>query len=508
MKTRHGSLDRALFTILLAAFACCPATARQGPLVGLDAYVAKAVRDWRAPGLAIAVVKDGQVVFAQGYGVRELGKPDPVDTHTLFAIGSTTKAMTAALVAMLVDEKKVELDAPVTRYLPWFQLRDPAVTRDLSVRDLLTHRAGLGNADYLWYGQNNSTEEILRRVRLIEPAYPVRSGFIYQNIMFAAAGAVIEAASGKPWAEMIRTRIFEPLGMRETIATAATLAAQPNVASPHDLIDGQVRVIENASVDPVAPAGSVWSSVADMAKWMQFLLNGGVTGDEKRLLSERMVRELFTPQSIAPYDMYPTTRLTKPHWMTYGLGWFQQDYRGQAVDFHTGSIDGMVAIHGLIRDERLGVYVLSNLDHVELRHALMYTVFDRYAGQSDRDWSAELLKLYGDLERQATEARAKREAVRVAGTSPSLPLEQYAGIYSDPLRGEVKVAVEAGALRLQYGVGFVGTLEHWHYNTFRAKWAAAWRGTELVNFVLDSGGKPSRLEMMSGRFTRQPAPSR
>ena len=508
MKTRHGLCSLPLLTILLAALASCPAAAQQGPLAGLDAYVAKAVRDWRAPGLAMSVVKDGQLVFAQGYGVRELGKPDPVDTHTLFAIGSTTKAMTAALIGMLVDEKKVELDAPVTSYLPWFQLRDPAVTRDLSVRDLLTHRAGLGNADYLWYGQNNSTEEILRRVRLIEPAYPVRSGFIYQNIMYAAAGAVIEAASGKPWAEMIRTRIFEPLGMRETIATASTLAAQPNVASPHALIDGQVRVIENASVDPVAPAGSVWSSVADMARWMQFLLNGGVAADGKRLLSETMVRELFKPQTIAPYDMYPTTRLTKPHWMTYGLGWFQQDYHGQAVDFHTGSIDGMVAIHGLIRDERLGVYILSNLDHVELRHALMYTVFDRYAGRSDRDWSADLLKLYDDLRRQGVEARVKAEAARVTGTSPSLPLQQYAGVYSDPLYGEVKVALEAGALRLQYGVGFVGTLEHWHYNTFRAKWSAAWRDAELVNFVLDSEGRSSRLEMMGHRFARQHAPAK
>src|SRR5262249_54968746 len=161
---------------------------------------------------AVAVVKDGAVVFERGFGVRELGKPDAVNEHTLFAIGSTTKAMTAALVGMLIDEKKVEWDAPVTTYLPWFQLKDPAVTRDLTVRDLLTHRAGLGNADYLWYGQSSSTEEILRRVRLIEPAYPVRSGFIYQNIMYAAAGAVVEAASGRSWPEMIRTRIFEPLG--------------------------------------------------------------------------------------------------------------------------------------------------------------------------------------------------------------------------------------------------------------------------------------------------------
>ena len=348
------------------------------PLAGFDALITKAVKDWQIPGLAIAVVKDDQLVFAHGYGVRELGKPDLVDTHTLFAIGSTTKAMTAALVGMLVDEKKVAWDAPVTTYLPWFQLKDPSVTRELTVRDLLTHRAGLGTADYLWFGHDNSTEEILRRVRLIDPVYPVRSRFIYQNIMYAAAGAVVEAASGKPWAEMIRTRIFEPLGMRETIPTAGTLSRQINVASPHALVDGRVRVIETVTSEAIAAAGGVWSSAGDMAKWMQFLLDGGRVGGKSgtRLLSEPVFAELFRPQAIAPYDFYPTTRLTKPHWMTYGLGWFQQDYHGRAIDFHTGSLDGMVTIHGLIRDEQLGVYVLSNLDHAELRHALMYTVFD------------------------------------------------------------------------------------------------------------------------------------
>src|SRR5690349_12930442 len=226
------------------------AAAQPAPLQGFEESVAKAVQEWRVPGLAVAVVQDGKVVVSRGYGVREVGKPAAVDAHTLFAIGSTTKAMTAALVGMLVDEKKVEWDAPVIRYLPWFQLKDPAVTRELTVRDLLTHRAGLGNADYLWFGQANSTTEILKRVRLLDPAYPVRSGFIYQNIMYAAAGAVIEAASGKPWREMIQTRIFDPLGMTDTIPTAATLARHPDVASPHDMVGGKVTVIENASVDP------------------------------------------------------------------------------------------------------------------------------------------------------------------------------------------------------------------------------------------------------------------
>ncbi len=497
-------------TLLIVCIALVPVafvSAQADPLAGFDAYVAKAVADWRVPGLAIAVVKDDRLVFAHGYGVRERGKPEPVDADTLFAIGSTTKAMTAALVGMLVDEKKVAWDAPVTNYLPWFQLKDPAVTRELTVRDLLTHRAGLGNADYLWYGQHNSTDEILRRVRLIDPAYPVRSSFIYQNIMYAAAGAVIEAASGKPWAEMIRTRIFEPLGMRRTIATAATLSRQSNVASPHDLIDHEVRVIENASVDPVAAAGAVWSSVGDMSKWMQFLLNGGRIGPAgKRLISEETFAELFTPQTIAPYEMYPTTRLTRPHWMTYGLGWFQQDYHGRAVDFHTGSIDGMVAIHGLIRDEHLGVYVLANRDHAELRHALMYSIFDRYGSpQSSRDWSGDFLELYGNIQKQADKEQAEKDARRVPGTTPSVPLDRLAGDYSDALRGDVRVTIDAGRLQIAYGSAFVGTLAHWHYNTFRATWNAAWRAPELVNFVLDDDGQPTVVEIFGARFVRKPA---
>ena len=282
----------------------------------------------------------------------------------------------------------------------------------MTVRDLLTHRGGLGNADFLWYGQNNSTAQILERVRLLEPAYSLRSRFIYQNVMYAAAGQVIEAVSGRPWTEIVRTRIFEPLGMRETVATLSLVPRGANVAAPHYEIDGVVKVVENMAVDSVAPAGSVWSSVHDMAKWLQFLLDGGVVSG-KRLISERTVAELFRPQTVVPDSMYPTTRLVKPHWMTYGLGWFQQDYQGRAVDFHTGSIDGMVAIAGLIRDEKLGVFVLGNLDHAEVRHALMYSVFDRGAGKPGREWSSELQKLYAETQqRNARGAEADRIAAR------------------------------------------------------------------------------------------------
>ena len=473
------------------------------PARELDAYTAQAVKDWGAVGLAIAVVKDGRVVFEKGYGVRELGKPDLVDTTTLFAIGSTTKAMTAAAIGMLVDEGKVRWDDPVTNYLPSFQLKDPWATREITVRDLLTHRAGLPNADYLWYGTNNSTAEILRRVRYIEPAYSPRSSFIYQNVMYAAAGQVVAGASGMPWEEFVRTRIFTPLHMTGTVPLLSKAGAMPNVASPHDRIADTMRVIRNASVDGVASAGSVWSSVADMAKWARFILDSGRV-DGKRLLKPETFAELLKPQTMVPSnEFYPTARLTHPHWTTYGLGWFQQDYNGRAVDFHTGSIDGMVAIIGLIPDERLGVYVLANADHVEARHALMLKVFDLWgpSPSKGRDWSRELRTLYGDMQTKATLATKAADAKRVTGTKPTLPLARYAGVYADSLYGDVTVTAAGGGLRLKAGT-LEASLEHWQYDTFRIQWDNRWQGEGLLTFIMGTDGAPSRVEIDGRTFAR------
>ncbi|MGD9902063.1 MAG: serine hydrolase [Vicinamibacterales bacterium] len=484
------------------------AAAQPDPLAGFDAQVAQAVRDWRTPGLAIAVVKDGEVVFAKGYGVRRLGAADAVDERTLFAIGSTTKAMTAAAIGVLVDEGRLGWDDRVVDHLPWFALADPYVTREVRVRDLLTHRAGVPNTDLLWYEQPTPAREVIGRLREVPLESSLRSHFTYQNVMYAAAGEVVAAVSGMPWADFVRTRLFVPLGMSGTIPTAATLAAQPNVAAPHYEIDGAVTVIRNASVDSVAPAGSVWSSVGDMAEWLRMLLAGGTTRDGTRLLSAKTVTELFAPQTMVGADaFYPTARLTSPHWTTYGLGWFQSDYAGEKVDFHTGSIDGMVAIAGLIRDRGLGVYVLANLDHAELRHALMYSVFDRYLGRPARDWSGEFRALYGELARAAEAERAKAEAARVVGTSPSLPLARYAGTYRSPVYGTVTVSHDAGRLQVRFGEGFTGPLQHWHYDTFRAVWDARWRGTAPATFQLDARGEVASLTTSGVTFAReQPKP--
>jgi len=487
---------------LLFLFAAFSATNAQSDarVRELDAYAARAAREWRAPGMAIAVVKDGRLVFAKGYGVLELGKAAPVDTQTLFAIGSTTKAMTAMAVAMLVDEGKVRWDDPVSKYLPDFQLSDPYLTRELTVRDLLTHRAGLPNADFLWYGTDLSSEEIFRRMRMVRPAYSMRSSFIYQNIMYAVAGRVVSVASGMPWADFLRTRIFVPLGMTRTVASLAQASRTSNVAAPHFLIDDTVRVISNAPVDAVAPAGAVWSSIADMSKWMRFVLDSGrVNGRE--LVKPATFAELVHPQTMVPAgEFYPTARLTHPHWQTYGLGWFQQDYNGRKVDFHTGSIDGMVAIIGLMLDEKLGVYVLSNLDHMEARHALMLKTFDLYTGGA-RDWSAELQTLYGGFRAQAIAARKEADQKRITGTQPSLALEKYAGTYTDSLYGTAVITAANGTLRLRAGT-LGATLEHWQYDTFRARFDNRWQGTQLVTFTIGPDGRPSVVDVDGTAFRR------
>ncbi|MBW8862335.1 MAG: serine hydrolase [Acidobacteria bacterium] len=472
------------------------------PIRDLDAYAAKAVAEWRVPGLAIAVVKDGRIVFAKGYGVREAGKVAPVDTQTLFAIGSTTKAMTAASIGMLVDEGKLRWDDRVTKILPSFQLADPYVTREITIRDLLTHRAGLGNADVLWYRTDNSPEEVVRRVRFADPAYSLRSSFIYQNVMYAVAGQVVAAASGMPWEQFVRTRIFGPVGMPNTVPLLDSARRRSNVASPHYRLGDTIRVVTNASVDAVAPAGAVWASVADMARWTRFVLDSARV-DGRRLLKPESYAEWLKPETmVTPEEFYPTARLTKPHWRTYAFGWFQEDYSGRMVDFHTGSIDGMVAIIGLIPDERLGVYVLANLDHAEVRHALMYRVFDAYLGNPPRDWSADLLRLYGGMRAAADSARSRAEARRIPNTRPSLPLDQYAGTYADSLVGEVTVTLDKGKLRLRASSTHAGTLEHWEYDTFRLRWDNTWEGSDYATFTIGRDGSPSRLDLEGAMLRR------
>ncbi len=472
-------------------------------IADFDTYIAKARQQWQVPGLAVAVVKDGKMIFAKGYGQRKLGNKAEVTPQTLYCIGSTTKAITAAAMGMLVDEGKVDWDDVVTEILPEFQLYDPYVTRALRIRDLFTHNAGLGNADFLWAYNDLTPDEILYQMRFAKPAYPFRGGYTYQNIMYLAAGKVIEKLSGTSWETFVKERIFNPLGMSRSVPLLKDALQQENISTPHHFVKGKITPIEDTSADAIAPAGAIWSSVEDMSKWMTFMLDSARV-DNKRLISKETFAELLTPQVLVPSgSFYPTIALTKPHWTTYALGWFQHDYDGRFVSFHTGSLGGTIAIIGLMPDEKIGVYVLGNLDHAEVRHALMYKAFDTFGHKSSgRDWSSEMYDLYQRIRAEA-EADQKRILDRkVPGTSPSLAIEEYTGSYFDRYYGKASIEYDNSVLVLKLSSKMKATLKHWHYDTFLGQFEMDWWPPALVKFEIGPFGKVESVQMGSRIFRK------
>ena len=499
---RHGALAALACAALIGA--ASPVADAQSPdWAAFDHYVSQAARDWRIPALAIAVVKDDSVVFIKGYGVIENGTSRRADEHTRFAIGSTTKAMTTASLAMLVDEGKLHWDDRVTQYIPELELNDPWATRELTIRDLLTHRTGLPGTDAFWARPDwhYTTAEVIRRLRYVKPTASFRSEWQYQNVMYSLSGTIIERVSGMPWESFVRTRIFAPLGMTETEPLVSEIVGKPNVAVPHALIDDSVKVVPIRSTDGVASAGSVWSSVSDMSKWMRFMLDSGRVGS-RRLIKPETFREIIAPQIRAPMEEYPALELARPDFFSYGFGWFIQDYRGQNVWMHTGSIDGMCALIGLMPNERLGVYVLENLDHAELRHALMYSVFDLYNGGRTRDWSVDLKTLFASLTARARAATGGAAAARASGP-PSLPLERYAGTYVDSAYGEVRVTFANGALSAAIVGGAPAALEPVRFDTFRTRPADAARDQALLVFMPDGTGGVASVRISGITFMRK-----
>jgi CubicO group peptidase (beta-lactamase class C family) len=471
------------------------AHAQDAPLSGFDEYVHKAIRDWEVPGVAIAIVKDDKIVMAKGYGVKKLGDPAPVDERTLFAIGSSSKAFTAAAVAMLVDDGKLKWNDPATKYLPGFETYDPYVTRELSVRDLLTHRSGLERGDFLWYGTENDRDEILRRARFIKPSWSLRSNFGYQNLMFLAAGQVVDKVTGKTWDEFIAQRIFTPLGMTSSSTSIRAFKNGDNVASPHAKFDDKIESIAWRNIDNIAPAGSINSNVVDMAQWIRLQLGQG-TYQNQRLFSSGVAKEMHTPQTIIPLAGNMELLYPEAHFLSYGMGWFLSDYRGKKIVEHGGAIDGMRAQVALMPEEKLGVVILTNMNGTTLPHILMYQVFDSYLGGTNRkDRAGDLLKTLKVLQEQGKAAAKKQEEARVSNTKPSLAPEKYAGTYKNDLYGEVKVTNQNGKLKVRFGPAFVSDLEHWHYDTFRAKFRGSGETKAFVTFGLDAQGKSDEVTL-------------
>ena len=477
-------------------------------LAALDAYFTEAQRTWPIPGFSVAIVHDGEVVLEKGYGVRDSRGSEPVDEHTLYAIASNSKAFTAAALAQLVDQERLSWDDRVLDHLPWFRMYDDYVTQEMRIRDLLSHRSGLGtySGDLLWYGTPYTAEEVVRRAALLPPAFSFRDGYGYSNLMFIAAGEVLRAVWGEGWHDYVESHFFEPLGMSRSVTSTDDLPARDNVATPHKYVAGETIPIDWYDWDAMGAAGGIISSVHDMSRWLAAQLAGGeIPADDAigaatggRLFSEARQGEMWTvvnPRAVTSgyKAQYPSTSFRG-----YGLGWSLNDYLGRKIATHGGGYDGMYSQVALVPDEGLGIVVLTN-GMTGLAGPLVYRVLDAYLGGAPRDWAADALP--GWLaSREGFEARqTAAEDQRVPGTNPSLDLGAYAGRYGGPMFGDAEVSLEDGGLVLRVlpNPDLVADLEHLHYDTFVIRWRTtlAWFGQGTATFVLDATGAIDEVKL-------------
>ena len=502
--------------LVAAVAAAVPAGAQQrnaashAPPAELDAYIRQTVRDWGLPGVAVAVVRGDSVLFVRGYGVREIGGRDSVDEHTVFDAASLTKSFTATVVAMLVDEGRMRWDAPVRTYLPELAFSDPYLTANVTLRDLLSHRTGLRASNAMWRTTGIPRDEVLRRVRFIPVQSSFRTALVYSNVGYTIAGEASARAAGRQWEALVRTRILDPLGMRDSFLWsewAAHAGRDANVASAHTILGGVHQVVDRRDGTPerdgrngTAPAGSVQSSAWDLARWMRFHLTGGRI-DGRKLVSDSALGETHSPQLVVPTT--PAFRETRAlrYFAAYGMGWQVWDYRGHPELWHSGSGNGQLAYMALLPKDSLGVVVLVNTWRAPYIHgAIAGRILDYYLGVPWQDDSREALR--------ADSAAMARSAAAAAGPEPppgrlARPLAAYAGVYTDPLHGEMTVRAEGDRLVLQVAHGQVVDLYPERGDTVRTRWRtplfdAQYRGRAVF---APASGRVRSLTLPVGRDT-------
>jgi CubicO group peptidase (beta-lactamase class C family) len=490
-----------LVPLLLSVTVAAQEAVRSAP-PDLDAYVARVMQTFDVPGLSVSIVKDGKVVMAKGYGVRRLGEPAPVDAKTLFGIASNTKVFTAVALGLLVEEGKIEWDAPVVRYLPWFQMSDPYVTRELSIRDLLVHRSGLGlgAGDLLWWPPSTyDRKEIARRLRHLPLATSFRSAYAYDNVLYLIAGEVIETISGQSWEDFVSARILRKVGMTGSNVRHSDAVSGSNVAATHASVDGKVRPIKPFDSDNTNPAGGINSNADDMAKWMIVLLSRGQLPDGTRLFSERTYRELttlVTPMLIR--EVPAEIQALQPNFLGYALGLSTSDYRGRKVLMHTGGLPGYVSKVLWIPDANFGITVLTNQESGAAFESIVYRVTDQFLGAPQTDWPAAYSRLVEQQKAGYMAAAKKATTSRAASSRPSLAPAGYAGTYVDEWYGPIIIEQQNDKLVMRFTQtpSLVGDLEHWQYDTFIVRWRdRELRADAYVTFALDPDGAIDQVKM-------------
>lgn len=483
-------MKKLLTSIALALCICCTAQKAATPAFvkdSLDSYVEKALRDWNLPGLAICIVKDGEVIM-KGYGVKELGKPDKVDENTLFMIGSNTKAMTATALAMLHEKKMLSLDDKVAKWLPNFKMKDALTTRELNLRDLLSHRIGMETfqGDFMYWTSALTTKQAIEKFGQLTPTYSFRSKWGYCNAAFAVAGEVINAASGKTWAAFVTDSIFKPLGMNRTIALSKDLHASSNKAAAHTFdYEQQLIVIPYCDIDNLGPAGSVSSSVNDMSKWVQALLQNGRFND-KQVIPGNAIYQTRQPHSIVGSGGHPYNKM---NFNLYGLGWMLNDYNGKRLISHTGGVNGFVTSVTLIPEDKLGIVVLTNSDQNGLFEAVKWEILDAYLKLPYRNYAG----VYANSNRAQVENAQttwKKKLDTVAMRKPTtLPLSAYAGQYQHEVYGWLKITAAQDHLLInfEHHPKLQAKLEPLGADRFACTYNDPALGRKVIPFTIENG---------------------
>jgi len=484
-------------------------------LRGLDDFVARVMKEWQVPGLALGVIQDGKPVLLKGYGYRDVEKRLPVTPRTLMAIGSNTKSFTVVLMGMLADSGKLEWDKPVRTYLPDFQLYDDFATREMTPRDLVTHRSGLPRHDGLWYGRSFNREELYRRLKYLEPSASFRSRWQYQNLMFLTAGYLVERRTGRSWDDLIRERVFAPLEMTRSNTSVRDLPAADDAAlgyvwrdcpaekaagmvgtagaagagAPSSTECGLVRV-PYRNIDAVAPAGSINSDVEEMLHYIQFHIDSG-RYNGRAILSKENASLMETPQMlVGDQEIWPDELGVA----TYGLGLSVTSYRGRKLVQHGGGIDGFISQMSWLPRERIGIMVVTNMSGTNpVPNIVTRNVIDRLLGLAPIDWVARTEKQLQDAKAKRLKQRADRAAERQPNTSPSHPLSAYGGTYEHPAYGRLSVQADGAALSVSFD-GFNVPLKHFHYDVFEIDDPMdALPLSGRVTFLMDSKGNIDRM---------------
>lgn len=499
-------LKKLVVGLMMATAVSAPTWADEAPLDGFKEWAEQARKDWNIPGFAVAIVKDGKTIFAEGFGERSMKTGQPFKADTITQIGSTTKGYVALSLGILVDEGKLKWDDRVIDHMPEWRAKDPYVTRETTIRDILSHRTGYAPNDMPWF-RGLAEDDSIKAMAHLPMKYSFRTTWDYNNLNFMLAGKIIERLSGMPLGEFIKTRVWQPLGMKDTFYHWDNFKDNPRRGDAHGRGKGEKPFpMPYSNIEAAAGAGFVNSTVVDHAKYLTLLLNHGKVGNQQ-IVSDAQIQQIFTPHTIMPEPLYPAAKMTGGHFFNYGLAWFVQDYEGRKLAMHTGSIGGLNAINAVMPEEGLAMVALFNRSTSELRHAVMYEILDRFTdGHSGKDWSGDIHKVYSAAWKAQEDGMDKFLASADKDSKPSLALESYTGSYHNDIGGDISIALKDGQLMVDMGPKLFFRLEHFQHDSFLAYETsqpaeAGIGGTAL--FSLKTDGSVEGVKISGLTFSKQ-----